>query len=282
MTETELKIGLVGAGRMGTAIARALSQQGHQIDAVCSRSGRAAQELASLVGARVEVAPWEVARSCRATLLAVPDREIGTVAGQIAAQDSGWLRGRVVGHLAGGLGLEVLAPLGDLGAGVAVLHPLAPVPDGDPSCLEGAWATLEAVGDAHGWMREICRWLGLGVIPWGGWDRDLYHAAAVLAGVLPVVVEGLGERLARSAGMPSEVEPALRQLFSLAARNASRLGAGAGLSGPTTRADTQTLARHLRALVEVEPRLAELYQLIFDLGASGQVRPATSGGRIDG
>ncbi|MDA8331046.1 MAG: DUF2520 domain-containing protein [Candidatus Dormibacteraeota bacterium] len=282
MTETESGTAVVGAGRMGTALAIRLAQGGHRIGAVASRTPASAERLALATGAVRVTSPATAALSCRVTLITVPDSQIAGVAAAVAeAGAPDGLSGHVIAHCAGSLGMDPLRACALAGAAVAVLHPLAPVPDGDPVSLEGAFATLEADAEAAEPMSELCRWLGLGIIPWGGWDRGLYHAAAVLAGVLPAAIEGVAERAALANGMGEALQDGLRQLFYLAATNVRRLGPVAGLSGPTTRSDWQTTAAHRRALGTIDPRLAELLDLTLSLAPSASETRSTPGGGED-
>ena len=282
MTETETGIAVVGAGRMGTALARRLARAGHPIDVVASRTPASAERLALTAGgARVTTATL-AALASRVTFITTPDSQIGLVAGAIAdAVPSGGLAGHAIVHCAGSLGMDALRACAMAGADVAVLHPLAPVPDGDPDSLDGSFATLEASAGAAGPMAEMCRWLGLRMIRWGGWDRALYHATAVLAGVLPAAIEGLAERVALANGMGAEMQEALRQLFFLAAVNVRRVGPLEGLSGPLTRADWQTTAAHRRALGAVHPELAELLDLTVSLAQHASQERDVFGGAGD-
>jgi len=283
VTETESGIAVVGAGRLGTALARRLAGGGHRIGAIASRTPASANRLALAVGAAAVASPALAALPCRVTLITVPDSQIALVAESIAADvPPGGLEGHVIAHCAGSLGPDALLACTMAGADVAVLHPLAPVPDGDPDSLDGSFATLEAVAGAEEPMAEVCRWLGLRMIPWRGWDRGLYHATAVLAGVLPPAIEGLAERAALANGMGSEMQAALRQLFLLAAANVGRLGPVRGVSGPMTRADWETTAVHRRALKAVDPELADLLDLTLSLARrASRDREFVGGGADD-
>jgi predicted short-subunit dehydrogenase-like oxidoreductase (DUF2520 family) len=200
-------------------------------------------------------------------LLTVPDGEVAAVAEEISRQLTGSpkLNSKVVAHCAGVHGPEVLRPCALAGTAVGVIHPLAPVPDGDPACLEGAYASVEGDPDAVRGLELLAGWLGLRTFELAGANRALYHAAAVLAGVLPVLLEDLAERLARQAGVGPDSASGLRQLLFLTGSNVVRLGPRAALSGASVRSDPGTTASHLAALGREDPRLAELYRNIYEL-----------------
>src|SRR3954467_5673499 len=83
-------IAIVGRGRLGPALARALSATGHRVDGPLGRG---------FDGADAGIA-----------LLCVPDAEIGAAAAAIAPRD-----GLIVGHCSGATGLDALAPHEALG-----------------------------------------------------------------------------------------------------------------------------------------------------------------------
>ncbi|HVD03055.1 MAG TPA: DUF2520 domain-containing protein [Candidatus Dormibacteraeota bacterium] len=282
MTETEEGIGLVGAGRLGTALGRRLILRGYTVSAVASRSSGGAARLAAELHCGMFGSATEVVANSELTVLTVPDSAVSKVSGEISDSAGPELTGKVVVHCAGVMGLEVLSRCAERGAHVAVVHPLAPVPDGDPACLEGAWATVEASRGGGKFALQLCHHLGLTPLLWNGYNRSLYHAAAVMAGVLPVVLEGLSERVARDAGMPSESGPALRQLLVLAAANTKRLGSAGGLTGPETRHDSETSSRHFQALANVDSRMADVYRLLLELTSEMQGFQALGGGNHDG
>ncbi|MGH7610383.1 MAG: DUF2520 domain-containing protein [Candidatus Dormibacteria bacterium] len=263
MTETEAGIGIVGAGRAGGALARQLSRRGTPPEWIHSRTPARARRLAAEVGARTLPTAAEVLRRASLTLLAVPESPLPELAQGLSEQlRSERLRGHLVAHLAGRLGPEVLRPLANLGMSIGVFHPLAPIPDGDPDCLEGTYVSIEAAPAAARRLRQLARQLGCRPFQLGPADRALYHAAAVLAGVLPVELEGLGERLARQAGGGRDLERGLRALYAASARNVMRLGPERGLSGPLARGEQPTVDAHLRALARAQPELAGIYAAI--------------------
>ena len=89
-----LRIGIVGAGRVGTALARALRAAGHEVDGPAGRGETTAGE---------------------AILLCVPDGEIGSAAAAVAGS------ARFVGHTSGPTPLTALGPAR---AETFGLHPL--------------------------------------------------------------------------------------------------------------------------------------------------------------
>jgi predicted short-subunit dehydrogenase-like oxidoreductase (DUF2520 family) len=76
-------------------------------------------------------------------------------------------------------------------------------------------------------------------------DRPAYHAAACIAANHVVALLGQVERVAASVGLPLE---AFMGLTRAAVDDAARLGPHHALTGPASRGDWSTLARHRDAL----------------------------------
>jgi predicted short-subunit dehydrogenase-like oxidoreductase (DUF2520 family) len=261
VTETEAEIGIVGAGRMGQALARRLAATGAPPGLLCSRSRSRAQSLAAELGWTAVARPSEVIAGSALTLLAVPDAELGGLAlGASRDLDRGErLSPRVVAHCAGIQGIASLSPLQHLGCALGVFHPLAPVPDGDPSCLDDTFISIEAEPGARQPLLDLAARLACQTVEVADLNRPLYHVAAVFAGVLPVLLEGLAERLATVAGGEDELRAGLRALHLASARNVERLGPELALTGPGQRQDSGTIGAHIDALSRLYPALADLY-----------------------
>jgi predicted short-subunit dehydrogenase-like oxidoreductase (DUF2520 family) len=149
----------------------------------------------------------------------------------------------VVAHLAGSLGLDVLAPHPRR----AALHPLVSLPDADRGAdrLSGAWFAVagdplvqRAASDLGGRWFEVA-----------DHDRAAYHAAAAVASNHLVALMGQVERIAAGIGVPGE---AYLLLAAASLQNVAELGAASALTGPVARGDWDTVARHLAAIDPAE------------------------------
>ncbi len=273
VTETEMGIGVVGAGPMGQAIARRLASSGEPPGLIFSRTRAQAGVLADEIGWQVAGSAGDLVARSPLTLLAVPGSQLERLVAQLGVElgSAALPRRRVVAHCAGAVGPRPLFPLRRLGCMVAVFHPLAPVPDGQPSCLDDTYVSIEAEPGARAQLQALALKLGLRPFLVENLDRPLYHAAAVFAAVLTVLVESLGERLVLEAGAGEEAVSALRSLLAASARNVERLGPQRGLSGPQRRGDADTVGSHLEALDRVDPALGRLYRSIHE--AARENRP---------
>ena len=223
---------IIGAGRAGTALSIALDEVGWEVDPIPERDA----DLS------------EAARDVDLLVLATPDAVIDEVAGAIAPRAD-----TVVAHLAGSLGLSVLAPHPRR----AAIHPLVSLPDGPTGARRlraGGWFAV--TGD-HMAERVVA---DLGGRPFTVADehRAAYHASAVIASNHLVALLGQAERIAATAGVPFE---ALLDLVHSTIANVVELGPAAALTGPAARGDHATIALHLAALDDDE---RPAYQVLVD------------------
>ena len=219
-------IAIVGAGRLGRALADALRATGRPVAGPLRRGE--APEAADVV------------------LLCVPD-------GEIAAAAAGIAPGPLVGHCSGATTLEPLAPHEAFS-----LHPLMTV----PAVFAGATAAVAgSTPRAVAAARELAGSLGMDVVEVADRDRAAYHAAASIASNFLVTLEGAAERLAASAGVGRS---ALVPLVRASVENWARLGAAEALTGPIARGDVATVERHRAALAERAPDLLALYDVLAD------------------
>ena len=122
MRPARLSVGIISAGRVGTALGVALERADHVVVA-CSAVSHASRQRAQRRLPDTAVLPvHEVAGQAELLLLAVPDAELATVV-------SGWpprMRyepGTIVAHTSGANGIAVLSPLTEQGCIPLAIHP---------------------------------------------------------------------------------------------------------------------------------------------------------------
>jgi predicted short-subunit dehydrogenase-like oxidoreductase (DUF2520 family) len=242
-------IAIVGAGRLGTALATALSAPGVGADRALSRGAASALPAAGL---RVDGPFGRGAdpRGVDAVLLCVPD-------GEIAAAAAALTPGLPVGHCSGANGLGVL------GAHEAfAMHPLLTVPrDGAPPFAGAGAAIAGSTPRALAIARALADRLGMRAMTVADEDRAAYHAAASIASNFLVTLEGAAERLAGTAGV---ARGQLAPLVRAAVEDWARLGAREALTGPIARGDEATVARQRAAVAERTPDLLPLFDTLAD------------------
>ena len=253
------RIGLVGAGRTGTALATAISAAGFQVAAVASRSGESATALARRIpGCSALPSSNEVVGMCDVVLLTVPDDVITSVAAELP-----WREGQAAIHCSGALSLEVLEDARQRGAMVGGLHPYQTFPAALDATewLPGSTFAIESSGDLAHWLEELVGRLGCRAVTVAAEDRPLYHAAAVMGcGFVATLLDTAGG-LWETMGFPRE--EAMQAILSLATGTMHGIeaqGTRAAATGPITRGDSGTIRKHMEALAERMPEALPLYR----------------------
>ncbi len=249
---TPLRVGVIGAGRVGAVLAAAMRSQGHEITAVAGESDASKRRAAALLPGVPIDKPTAVARSCDVLLLTVPDDMLSNVVTQLAA--SGALRpGQYVVHTSGSQGLAVLEPAARIGARPVAMHPAMTFSgtsrdlDRLPDCVFG----VTAGPGERAWAADLVAELG-GTVIWLSEElRGLYHAGlAHGANHLVTLVTQAMELL----GAAGATDPAatLRPLLQAALDNALAEGDSA-LTGPIVRGDVNTVRAHLAEIAATAP-----------------------------
>ncbi len=254
-----MDVAVVGAGRVGTALAVLLARAGYRITAVAGLAATPARAARYLP----EVPVLDLAgtaRSAQLVLVAVPDDAIAGVVADLASA-AAFREGAWVAHVSGARGLADLDPARGAGARRLGLHPLQAVAD-----VEGAIKGLRgcsyavAADDAEGWAlgETLARDLGGTPFRLDEERRAIYHAAAVFASNHVVATSAVAARLFRAAGVP-DPPAAMRPLQRTTLENLERLGPGDALTGPAVRGDAGTVARNLEALAADAPDAVAVY-----------------------
>ena len=264
---------LIGAGRVGTAVAVLLQRAGHRPVGVSSRTKDSAQRASE----RLDCPVFELDASIDAdvVLIGAPDGAIGEVA---AGLRSGMSRGTTVVHFAGSLGLSVLESVVAAGGHAAALHPVQACPDVDTAIARlpgSAWGITcdEAI---QPWARSVVTEDLDGhpvMVPEDA--RPLWHAAAVTTSNGIAALLATGESLLDAIHIESP-EGVLGPLASGTIQNAIEGGGGAAtLTGPIIRGETEVVKRHLdaiaRAGVAAEPFLSTARMIVAAAAATGRV-----------
>ena len=260
-----LRIGFVGAGKVGCSIARYL-----QADAAigqagfCSRSAEHAREAAEFCDGCAYESLAELAEFGQAIFLTVPDGAIARVAEELA--DCGVsLAGKIVAHCSGAIASDALAACRNAGAYVASMHPLYAVSSRfDWQELGRAWFSLEGDDVAVRTLEALLDRLGNAHARIDVSDKPRYHAAAVMASNLVVGLYDMAAgELARCGIDRDEAESALAALFLGNARHVASDGVEASLTGPAARGDEATIARHLDVLAD-DAGVASAYSVLTE------------------
>jgi predicted short-subunit dehydrogenase-like oxidoreductase (DUF2520 family) len=233
-TAGPLRMAVVGQGRVGGALSRAMRDVGHDVEGPLGRN--------ELPEARPLI---------DAVVLCVPDTEIPAAAEVVVGA------ARFVGHTSGASPLTALAAAGGEAFG---LHPLQTITGPDTDLRHCGCA----IGGTSAAAKELaCRLavdLGMHPVQIADAERPAYHAAASIASNFLLTLEAAAETVAAGGAIDREdARRLLGPLVRTTVDNWLALGPEAALTGPVARGDEATVAAQRQAVAEVSPELLGLF-----------------------
>lgn len=271
-----LRIGFIGAGRLGQALAWSLNQAGLQVSAVSSMLPEHAQTLAAPIPACQCLPSQAVVDMCDLVFVTTPDSVIGETCNGL-----NWRAGQAVVHCSGVTEVDVLQHALAQGACIGGLHPMQTF--GDPHAamrsLPGCTITVEAADPTlmdvllQLVARLDCR---ANQLPSG--MRGRYHAAAGYTSQFINALFDQAIRLWQTWGATEQ--DALRALLPLAQGTLSAIesvGVARGMPGPVSRGDLSSIDKHLRAISPMGPQMLDFYRAL----CSATIPLAQQAGGID-
>jgi predicted short-subunit dehydrogenase-like oxidoreductase (DUF2520 family) len=238
-----MRVFILGAGKVGRALAAALRKRGTAVTLRPARKGVPTSRIDADV-----------------VVLALRDKQLGPVAADLAS--SGVVpRSAVVVHNAGSLPAEALAPLHGVCAGVAQMHPMISFASLTkfPSLVRGH---VHVKGDpaAERRARALARSLGMTPRTFAELDTVGYHAAAGLVANGAAALAAIGVELLVASGVPRADAPKmLGPLLRSVADNVETLGFPDALTGPVRRGDAGAIERQIALLRERLPEALPLF-----------------------
>ena len=254
-----LKLGFIGAGTVGTALAVLLRSKGYQVVGVSSRSRDSAENLAKAVDdCPVLKNNQEVVDTADFVFITTPDDAIAGVASQVK-----WRNRQSAVHCSGADSTDILEPARESGAMVGSFHPLQTFA-GVKQAIEnipGSTFAVEAGEPLLSTLKDMSTALSCRAIELQASDKVAYHAAAVFACNYLVTLVKLATDLWQTFSIPpDQATKALFPLIRGTLHNIDTMGIPQCLTGPIARGDTGTIKKHLEALQKKAPALLSPYK----------------------
>ncbi len=246
---SRLCMGVVGAGKVGSALAAQFRLAGYPLVGVSGRSETSRLRIDTVLPGVPVLDPAEIAAAADILVLAVPDDSLIAVAEELASH--GAVRpGQYVLHTSGRHGLDALAALTRLGARPIAFHPAMTFTGTSADLARGPVFGLTAAAPERPLAEELVAALH-GVPMWvAESDRALYHAALAHGANHLVTLVAQSMDLLRTAGA-SDPAAVLRPLLTASLDNVLAFG-DAALTGPVVRGDVTTIRAHVDALAAAD------------------------------
>lgn len=258
------RIGIIGAGVVGTAVGVVLNEKGFEITSVYDKKFESTKELVERIGCTAYKSPQEVSRSADILFITTSDSAIEEVVDSLADYRA-FHMGQVIVHMSGAHSSEILDRAKDFGAYVLSVHPLQSFANVERAIenLHGSIFSIE--GDREAYDKAVCivETLGGEYFFIDRKAKPLYHAGACVVSNYLVTLIDFGVKLLEATGIPRQMAfRALLPLINGTINNVENIGIPEALTGPIARGDISTVLKHLDCMQEMAPDLLQLYCLL--------------------
>ena len=257
---TDLRIGFIGAGRLGKALAWSFEAAGLRVTAVASSNPVSAHALAGRIEGCQALAAQAVVDSCDLIFLTTPDSAITPTCASLR-----WRPGVSVVHCSGVTEVDALYAARDQGAAIGGFHPMQTF--GDPAAavasLPGSTITIEAEEPLNATLVDLARHLDCRVNRLPPGMRARYHAAAGFTSQFINALFAEAARVWESWGA-TEAQ-ALQAMLPMARGTLASIesaGIAGGMPGPVSRGDVGSVEKHVAALAALSEHTLNFYRTL--------------------
>lgn len=260
-----MKIGFIGAGKVGFSLGRYFKENGLDLTGYFSRSPQSARKAADFTAAKAYGSISEILSDSDTLFLTVPDGAIADVWAEMKDLD---VKNKNICHCSGSISSAAFFDGENRGACVYSVHPLYAVNDRYNSWqdLKKAYFAVEGSARHLGDIKSLLEAAGNTVISMDTQMKPLYHAAAVMASNLSTALFQMSADTLMQCGFAkNQAYDALMPLFTGNAQNIARCGVEDSLTGPVERNDVQTVQKHLAAFAKKGDKEQEILYRILSL-----------------
>ncbi len=254
-----MKIGFIGAGRVGCSIGKYLQQSGICIAGYYDPQTEAADSAAAFTGSKSYPILEDLIFHSDLLFITTPDSMIVPVWEEIRQLS---LAEKVICHCSGALPSDAFAGITETGASGCSFHPMLPFSSRFDSFgqLKHAYFTIEGQDPAVEAVTNLFARLGNTVCRIPGEHKPKYHTAASILSNQVIAVLDTGYRLLEQCGFTrEEARNAAAGLIRQNIENVIQQDCISALTGPVERNDLPTVQKHLNCL-STEDR--QMYQML--------------------
>lgn len=276
-----LKIGFIGAGKVGKALGLYFATNGLVLAGYYSKTIQSAQNAAELTKTQAFKDIESLANACDIVFITTPDQALEEIDREVLTRYSepGLAEQKTWIHVSGAHSSECLKNMKRAGCPVGSMHPLLSFGDPVESArqLANAVFSVEGTKAAVETIRCILEKTGGRFTQISAENKPLYHAGACVISNYMVALLDSGIRYFEAAGMErSDIFEAVEPLITATLKNIREKDTVDALTGPIVRGDFNTIKTHLVAIEKHLPSECELYKTM-----ASKTVDMISGKRID-
>ena len=259
-------IGIIGAGKVGYALALAFSKEEYNISGVYCRNENSFRDLCVKIKKDLNNDIVDTVKNSNIIFLSVSDNSIQSVVRDIViGVDEEVIKSKTFFHLSGALSSDVLSPLKELGAYTGSIHPIQTFADKGTG-----WKGLYNIcygfeGDeiASRQAQMMAQAFNGNMVNLKKEDKPLYHAAACIISNYTVTLSYIATELLAKVGFDDKTaKQAFLPLVRNTINNLDSHGSINALTGPISRGDYKVVSEHLEHLSRLDGELCEIYKVL--------------------
>lgn len=260
-----MRITIVGAGKVGSALAIELHKSGHKINVIVDSSKPRAQKISKLCKCDKvsDYLSQEIVSTSDIVIISIKDDDLIKYINNLISID---FKNKILVHTSGVLTSDIFYSLKVKKRDVASFHPaqtFSRVSIRNNNFLKGIFFGIEGGSEAIRILKKITKGLQSRTIVLSKNKKSLYHLGCVVSSNFLVanfyVLKLIAGELGISEKNFSEI---LYPLFSTTVKNLHLFGVNGSLTGPVSRGDIKTIETHLSLLHSKFPKYVEYYKTV--------------------
>ncbi len=278
MESDNMKIGFIGAGKVGTAFGMYLKQNGLTVYGYYSRTFESALMAAEFTGTKAEKELKDIVVNADILFITTNDNEISRVCERLVNENL-INEEKIIVHMSGAASSKILSRVKEKGCYIYSLHPLQAFADVNKAVneLKSTIFSLEGDEEKIDVIENILKTIGNTYFKITSDQKAIYHATACVVSNYLVTLIDYGLSLFQSIGIEkASGYKALYPLIEGTIKNIYELGTEKALTGPIARGDTATIHKHMEALKRSSSDFLELYKILgietIDLASKEKLR----------
>lgn len=256
-----MRIGFIGAGKVGTAFGIYLKAKGFLISGFFSRTKASSLQAASKTESNSYDSMNRLVEASDIIFITTSDDQIKNVC-QILCQDAPLRQNQLFVHMSGALASTVLSPLKVFGCYIYSMHPLQAFAAVEKavSDLSKTYFCLEGDEEKISVLESMLQTCGNEFFKLEPEQKLLYHSSACMLSNYLVTLVHNGLKIMEDIHIDSTTAfKAMLPLINGTVQNILELGTDKALTGPIARGDIKTVAEQLKAISTVSEGQLSLY-----------------------
>lgn len=262
-----MKIGFIGAGKVGSTLAKYFISRGISVAGFYSQSLASVEQVCQFTESQTYTSIAALLDDCDCIMITVPDSQIANVWTELCLLP---LNNKLVGHCSGLLTSDIFKFNQSVYPFGFSLHPLYAIYDRF-TCYQSmhhAYFTLQSHSETVlNQLQHIFTALPNHISVIDGAQKSLYHAACVLLSNHVIALAQIGSDMLKQCGLDQQFsEQAWHALFLGNAQSLCQYGTLDALTGPVERADADTIKQHLTVLSsDIKPLYQQLSLVLLKI-----------------